>query len=201
MGNPWDVRSPSHHGDHDPTILHAAVGRALSAWELLELDWARVYSVFIWKHPYEAVHEPQYKNARIFRERMGIIDTAAKTYFMQRPNQESEGEYDRLKDETVHLADRRNDIAHGLVTNVGSVSYNTAEVMQGKFHPLHMLCPAMYRSKQYITAPPKLPFPGYSWTADDIDAYSRSFTDWRPKILSFFVRIRDERQASPDKPA
>ena len=72
-------------------------------------------ALFLGVRPTQAIAQSEYLSARIFRERADVIDRAGETYFIAHCNQELESETENILRETRLAANRRNDIAHGIV--------------------------------------------------------------------------------------
>ncbi len=102
-------------GDADIEVTYAAVGRALSAWEAVELGMATVYSIFVGKAlQLDSIREYGAVN-RIFVGRMEAIRKASDAYFRAHCDQDSEGDFSALCKRAASLSDNRNNIAHGIV--------------------------------------------------------------------------------------
>ena len=108
-------------GDDDPNLTYIAVGRAIHAWEGLETALARLY-LKMKKLPETPDHLADYGSQnRKFVDRVTAVNSAAYAYFVQRPNQEKEGEFCRLIEEVNELAIDRHRIAHGNITMVSEL--------------------------------------------------------------------------------
>jgi hypothetical protein len=112
--NPWDIPPFPAQGDEDEDTTYAAVGRAISYWESIEVSLSYLYSAFVGK-PAQLGALREYGNGRIFAERMKGLKTAADGFFRRYPNQANEGRFDRLARSVTNFATRRADIAHGIV--------------------------------------------------------------------------------------
>jgi hypothetical protein len=118
---PWDVPPISAQGDSDEDSTYAGVGRVLSEWEAVEAELAHLYARFGGRlFQDEAYYE--YGASRIFAERLRDLRKAASSYFVKRPNQTAEGNFDFLAEEAERYAARRNDIAHCVVRDLSIVS-------------------------------------------------------------------------------
>lgn len=101
--------------DLDVNVLYAAVGRALCAWETLEAHLSYLYSICI-ERPMQIEALQEYgRDARIFQKRMDALASAAAKYFQKHPSQVREGILDDLIADSRKLAEKRNQIAHGIV--------------------------------------------------------------------------------------
>lgn len=144
MLNPWDVPPLPTMGDDDPDWTYAGVGRVTSQWEAIEIQFSRLYSIFVGK-PDEEMRA--YGKGRIFRERSEILAQAAKTYFISNPDQELEGQLYSLTQRAEGFSDRRNEIAHGIVFQLQRLTFFRESMdvsVRGKFQyglipPYHTL--------------------------------------------------------------
>jgi hypothetical protein len=73
MTQPWDRPPEPKRGDPRCEAVYEAVGRALSHWEILELDLACLYAKFLGVSEVDAISRKEYVDARIFRERADVI--------------------------------------------------------------------------------------------------------------------------------
>jgi hypothetical protein len=101
--------------DIDPSNTYAGVGRSISSWELVEVELAVLYSIFIGKpNDLDAIVEYG-KLHSIFNNRMNAVGKAAASFFLKQPSQEKEGEWSSIDAVARELADKRHQIAHGIV--------------------------------------------------------------------------------------
>lgn len=100
---------------------YSGVGAALSQWEALEFELARIYSIFAGDPDGEGLRE--YGEPRIFSLRLSAFGTKAGGYFIRHPNQQTEGELGRIVRAATGFSDRRNEIAHGMVLDVKNIAY------------------------------------------------------------------------------
>jgi hypothetical protein len=120
MVNPWDPVYFPLQGDVEEKETLAGVGAVLTNWEGIELQLASIYSIFsvgkIHGRPFQ-----QYGRPHIFRERLSKLRNLAERYFVDAPNQNTEGEFHRITVCAEGFADRRNEVAHGIVMNGANV--------------------------------------------------------------------------------
>ena len=114
MPEPWENPLPPTQGDHHDDATYAGVGRVTSRWEEVEIELAHLYSVFAGT-PNESAAVRAYGAGRIFRDRLGSLNSAADRFFIANPNQVWEGTYGCLRNRALAFSERRNDIAHGVV--------------------------------------------------------------------------------------
>lgn len=135
----WDVPPKPEHGDNLAETTFAAVGKALSAWERLELELVVVYAAILQITPPEATRKSDYKNAVRFVERLKVVEESWNNYIIAKHNQAIESHFLNLIKDINGLSQRRNDIAHGIVVPLWSE--NSSEEF--------VLLPAMYRDKRF----------------------------------------------------
>jgi hypothetical protein len=111
MTNPWDVPPLPDRGDDDIERTFAGVGHVLSQWESVEIEMSVLFTLFT-NRPADAEARREYGKGTIFANRAIIIEEAAAKWLR---DQTLESEFDRLLCVARHFADRRNDVAHGIV--------------------------------------------------------------------------------------
>jgi hypothetical protein len=143
---PWEIPPFPEHGDPSADLTFAAVGRAMSEWEELELYLARLYAKFLNIPPIQAIVVAEYKNAAVFRVRADVIEKAADKYFISRPDQDREADFSQLLADIRQLSSRRNDIAHGVV----KLWWNHRETFsEAVDRNEYMLTPSTYMDKKF----------------------------------------------------
>lgn len=113
---PWDAPPPPEKGDEDSDVLYAAIGRALSEWEHLEEELARIFSSLVVGGEGTAA-ERSYGAVATFRGRMDMIEAAAEAFFFLYPDDRSSlgNDLHVLITSARSFGARRNEIAHGIV--------------------------------------------------------------------------------------
>jgi hypothetical protein len=141
----WDAPPIPQHGDFDENSTYAGVGRVLSGWEAMEAELSHLYAAFVGKfHQAEAYRE--YGAGQIFANRMLTLRTSAQNYFVRHPNQTCEGEFDCLAEIAVKFADRRNEVAHSIVRDLGHVRpFRVGDTVGPQF----FLVPSHYNYKRF----------------------------------------------------
>jgi len=147
MANPWDPFPFPTHGDSDDRITYEGVGRVLSQWEAIEFRLAQIYSVFVGDPNGDALK--RYGAGRIFRDRFTALQTASEPYFIKRPNQELEAQLKCLGNAATGFADRRNDVAHGMVYPVNELTSFTDRFGSSPNTPQHALIPPLYLARKH----------------------------------------------------
>lgn len=115
MGYPWDAPPFPKRGNKSPKALYQSIGQALTTWEYLEGTLANLYAAFCEKEYFDDAANLEYGHEANFRSRFHNLKKAADRYFVRYPNQETEGEFHELARHIEGYADRRNDVAHGVV--------------------------------------------------------------------------------------
>jgi hypothetical protein len=120
---PWEIVEPSAFGDPDENPLFNAIGRALTAWETVEVECARLFAVFVLARQKRTYHAPAvraYGSIVGTQSRSKMLQLAAESYFASRPAKRIsfEKRCTDLIGEYIQYASRRNEIAHGLVRRI-----------------------------------------------------------------------------------
>jgi hypothetical protein len=121
MPKPWDSLPLPPTGDTDEAKTYEGLGRAVSEWECVEFELARLYSIFAGDPDGDSVSG--YGIGRISRERLNALRLQAAQYFMSLPHQALEGEFDRLCESVEGFSNRRNEFAHGIVMQVSGIEF------------------------------------------------------------------------------
>lgn len=119
---PWDY--PGFPAEPDSCEEHTfeGVGRVLTAWECLEFRLSLIYAIFRGDKNGPSVAEYG-ENGRIFRDRISGLTSAAEKWFVAHPDQHLEALFSQITKHTIGFADRRNDVAHGIVFPVHSLTF------------------------------------------------------------------------------
>ena len=143
--NPWDRRPRATVGDPTEDITFAAVGRALTGWELFEVWLSRIFAELTGYDRGTSPAMRAYGAIMAFGSRADMVKAAAEAYFTHHP---SPGIHNRLRDLlklALKYSPRRNEIAHGIVYDLsqrGIASYylmppeyasNKMEMSSGKY--------------------------------------------------------------------
>jgi hypothetical protein len=117
MSNPWDTPPLPSSADEDVNATYCGVGRVITQWEGIEAGLSRIFSMFNAKpDDYETIQA--YGARPKFSYRMGAVQLAARQFFITRHDQKIEGTFDQLSEKMLGFSDRRNDVAHGILTAV-----------------------------------------------------------------------------------
>lgn len=118
MPNPWDRPPLPKHGDADQDITYAAVGRVLTNWEYIEGELSHIFALFKHRLWTAEAYDEYYDKGKTTRARLKTVELVAADFFMRAPNQEVEGNFNQLIKAAVGFADRRHEVAHGIVRAV-----------------------------------------------------------------------------------
>ena len=177
-------------GDPDREQTYAAVGYALSQWELLEAQLCNLLGAFCGL-PYassEAIEEYS-REQRIFFQRLQRLDQKKAVYFNYNHSQELEGEYDRISVLISELSEKRSNIAHGAVQE-----YEVKEYEQTLSYS-YALFPVFYNAREQVFSSDQrhLNFsPSYVYSSSLIRSYGDEFRTVTRRVFEFRIRIEDE---------
>jgi hypothetical protein len=166
---PATILSPSEippmppQGDPSPWETYKMVGRSLTEWEQIEYTLSRIYSILVEK-PDDMSAIREYGTLSIFRDRSCQLESKANTFFISRQNQELEARLQYLLKRIRGYADRRNEVAHGVVSEIlysdnSLPSYGYA------------LIPAPYQNKRLDNTH----LPTYGYTSKELQRFTDAF--------------------------
>jgi len=115
MSNPWDRPPYPTRGDTHADETYAAIGRVLSAWEAVESELSVLFAVFKGRRYDLEIYETYYDVGKTTKNRIRAVENAAEQFFLKRPNQDLEGNFQTIMKSVCGFADRRHDCAHGIV--------------------------------------------------------------------------------------
>lgn len=175
-------------GDANKDETYAGVGRVLSSWESVEFELSRLLAALM-----EEPDDPRvlqfYGTGRILQNRLDWVRIAADHHFMTSPNQNHEGDFDLLMEDLSSAADRRNEVAHGVVYEI-STSKNLTKHMDPipDGQDAHVLMPPFYSFRRFEGDTPT-----FMYARSDLKKLS-------VQILNLQMRIRPFRhRLYPDK--
>jgi hypothetical protein len=147
--NSWDVPPLPDHGDDDIDTTFAGVGRVLTQWESIELELSVIYAVFMGR-PGDSEASREYGRGRTFTDRAKMVAERAEKSLR---NQALEDEFDQIMCAIRHFADRRNEVAHGIVRPIHWIM--PGRIQQTDYNFKFCLVPSYYNYKKY--GPDNLP--------------------------------------------
>jgi hypothetical protein len=117
----WARPSPSMSGDPDPSVTFAAVGQALSMWELIEEQLASlclVFSGLAEDGKLNTAYRRLFGSIESSSARRAAILEAAAVYFLRDKDGTMFKKLDALLRQVSDASRRRDDIAHGIVSKL-----------------------------------------------------------------------------------
>jgi hypothetical protein len=170
VDNPWDAPPLPTRGNRSERVLYEAIGRALSTWEELETRLAGLYAAFCEQSQYDRATNNEYGAPANFRVRLAALERAGCRYFVKRPHQDLEGEFAWLIRTADGWAQRRNDVAHGIVRFLHMVRDPQATLLSG--NPIECcLVPPHFREAKYISPDT----PAHILTSREINSFAIAF--------------------------
>ena len=202
MSDPWDIAPIPAQGDERSDDTHAAKGRAVSQWEVLEVALSGLYAVLSGHSRSDLAARQQYGDGEqiSFTYRLARLERLGQPYFLAHCDQEYEGEFERLTDAARRFCQRRNELTHSWVrpvqfsrtrekTDTGSDKLTT------KFQ--FFLVPPTYTSRKYDPNNR----PKFIYTSVEINAYCMEFTKAKFDVDRLARLIENPKlRASADKP-
>jgi hypothetical protein len=194
MGNPWDIPYAKQLkvGDPNPVVIFQAVGKALSSWEGLVADLTSIFAVLT------ATDEPWSLNPAV--RALGSVQGAAmKSEMVQQAAEALFHNFERqlsvdcdlIREEMKGLlreyngwSGRRNDIAHGYVTETKMPDYaNDDQPIISTF----LLMPSHRTSRKW----PMDWEPAYKYLASEIDAFGVAFDGLAARCETFAKKFEE----------
>lgn len=151
----------------------------ITLWSFIETELSVLYSHFIGRYDdLDALTE--YGEGSIFRKRFAIIADAACRHFARCPHQSFEAEFDRLGALLNGFSDRRNEIAHGVVSRADHVQWFREHLeVEVRSRPNYMVLPPFHwKAKRGPDG-----FPSFAYT-------SRELLELGERLFTIAQRIR-----------
>lgn len=167
--------------DDDPNHTFAAVGRAVSEWEMVEIYLSILYSIFT-KRPRLIGALSEYgRDGRVFVDRLKLLEDAAARYFQATPNQEHEGKFCEIIREVRRLSPYRHQIAHGVVRPF--MTFGEDKTPEGWYAPVtkFALVPPWYAVLRLTNVDGRY----YIYASKEILAFAASFEACAIMALNF----------------
>jgi hypothetical protein len=141
MKNPWELPPHAARGDRIPTPLYIAIGQAMSAWEFIEFDLSEMFAIFTGSgRTNKRGQDPAvraYGTVVSYRGRSELLNAAAKAFFKRNGRTRLERPFKNILKKCNGWADRRNDVAHGVVLKVPTLTKG------------YCLYPSPYNARKY----------------------------------------------------
>ena len=152
-------------GDLHEDVTYAAVGYALSQWETAETQLCWLTGAFMGLPRGDWRVVQRYSHHATFQGRANALEAAACAYWPTRCDQALEGRFLALMAEARSLSERRNEIAHGVVTVLREWQATRSQEW--------CLVPALYDRRK--VEPPHIPT--YIYVANDIRVAGHRFLE------------------------
>jgi len=168
---PWKLPPPPAVGDKIVFPLYAAMGLAITMWEMTELTLAMFYTSLTSEQEGETfILQFEFDGSAGFRSRSEKIIKAFDLYAQANPNQEIEGKFSEIIHRAGQLSMRRNDIAHGMVMDSGGWAEGDPKGC--------LLFPAWANYRKWRTGKR----PAYQLNSKQIVYFAEAFVDLRHDI-------------------
>jgi hypothetical protein len=185
---PTSNQPPLPEGDENPDRLFAAVGHAITQWELLELEFAALYTIFEGM-PRRIDAMRAYGNANpTVRFRLSALEEAADRHFVRQPDQSSEGEFVAIVRRARELTIERHRVAHGVISALPVIRSEDAD--ENGFVWIGQHVRYFLGAPWYSTETLGMHFAALS--SREIDAHAISFAELRARIAALNQRLAPE---------
>jgi hypothetical protein len=180
MANSWDRPPIPTHGDSDDDTTYAGVGRVVTEWEQVELALSRLYSLFMGRFEHRETMR-EYGDGTVLKGRLERLARAHETFTRRVPDQALESEFDSLIERIRLFAERRNDVAHGLVW---PIQWNGPPAIElGPFQ--FCVVPPDYKKKLFD--PNNMPL--YVYTRHELDGLQAVFFTLSDEVHHFIAKL------------
>lgn len=187
--SPWDI-PPSDTGDPIPDPIYTSVGKALSAWEELEVEISCLFAVLIGLRRRSPEAYAAYAAGVGFSGRSTIVEKASEPFFIKHPNQTDEGDFTSMLIRLRGYSLRRNDIAHGVVRLLSriSIALGTGGT---RITSSYFLVPANYMRKRFLASET----PRYHYSSNMIDSFQATFKNLNESVAKLIDRLSRKRRS------
>lgn len=182
---PWNVKPQLERGDADPDAIYAAVGVALSKWEVLESTLAAVFGLLVGAE-YTGGAQRAYGVVSQSASRRAMLQAAFES-FPGRQLPDLKGFEEMLK-LIGNFSARRNDVAHG-----HAMGHSVDHVNRGYF-----LVPPSYATQKFKKQT-EWGIGDYAYTSDQILQYANEFVSLHKAAAQYLGPISSEVQRLRDK--
>jgi hypothetical protein len=187
MPNPWDRPPFPNVGDDDQHVTYAAVGRFTSEWEMLESELSHLFVHFIGKYATNEAYDDYYDRSKTGARRIQTLEEAAEKYFIANPNQTNEGDFSELIRKISGFAERRHEIAHGILRPYHWLKLTMFDVDRETVGPFqHCIAPPHYQ-RNWLDEEKR--WPVYTYTSVEISAFSEALGALIKEVIFFKHRL------------
>lgn len=153
----------------------------MSHWEEIEFELSRLYTWFGDSLDDQLLMN-EYGKGTIFRMRAAALATKAEEFFVSNPNQNREGEFHNLLANATGFANRRNDIAHGIVFQIDKITFFRDRLKPNLLKRDHFaVIPPLYAFR-YANAEG---FPKFAYTSKEMRTLERRLQKLHKAIEKF----------------
>jgi hypothetical protein len=188
MSNPWDVRPPASSGDTDPAILFMCIGQTLTEWSHVETACAEIYAILVsakGRFPFETPVVRAYGSLPSFSTQCQLVRYAAEAFFHKRPqSKQLHSRLEKLLDIIGKFSPRRNEIAHGQVSQVFLQKSKRSHQMRNTGY---YLLPTLYNLKKFDLAKSEIT---YQYRSSDVIHYRQEFTKLHLQLSAFRDQLK-----------
>lgn len=121
MLEPWGQPPIPLRGDNDENATYAGIGRVTSKWEEIEFELSNLCHDFA--NGLTDDGQRAYGEGKIFSNRLEILVTYSKKFFVSRCSQDAEGIFYSLAKQAQQFSLRRHEVAHGIVFDISVITF------------------------------------------------------------------------------
>jgi hypothetical protein len=188
MAEPWDIPPFPEHGDDNTTDTYTMLGQAVSEWGEMEYALSHLYAQLIGK-PSHIPTMRRYGEGKVFAERAKRVLTAADKFFVAQPSQDLEGGFSDLIRRVLMFAQRRNEIAHGVVRPLQWIQPIMTEYDSIRRGPLqYAVVPPLF-TDQKLDAEHR---PKYIYTANELMRFVLAFSELGAEAVKLRIAIASQ---------
>lgn len=195
MAELWDRPPFPRRGNRSQRVLFEAIGRALMAWEEVEVSLSHIYSAMKTESRFDDAAAHEYGAPNSFWARLTLLEQEAQQFFRRRPHQDREAEFCGILRLARGYAGRRNDIAHAVVRHIHWQIDLGSPVTLLSIAPHFEWCvvPPDFRGNKFT----KRNRPLYVFTSRELSRFAGAFWEIQRKATILGAEIA---RASPYRP-
>jgi hypothetical protein len=142
--------------------------------------------------PSKFVSLRKYGEPRIFADRVLALERVAREFFTRRPSQDVEGDFFSLIDRIKKFSDRRNEIAHSILTQLQWIHPKISMYLPVRDNPGEFaLVPALYAHRKLD----ERHLPKYIYTANELMRFALAFRELSGAAIRLKLQIARIRQS------
>lgn len=191
-GHPWEIPPFPKRGDGSDRTTYAAVGHAISQWEVIEVEFAHLYSVLVAHSRFDVAANRAYGEPPNFKDRLAKLERMGKRYFTRYPSQENEGEFCQLTSRALHFSARRNDIAHSVARPIHWIRKPPRTIIDGPKKMRWCLVPPHFKRTKFTNGH----MPLYVYTSKEILFFAGHFRALALSVNRLTYKLEEPHRAS-----